>query len=73
MGHSPVEQKVEPRFQVLSRIEPSTYNSKGLGDPRIDNSHSGCLKWACISRCDREMVFCCRSSNASISLPDRLS
>ena len=55
------------------RTEPGTRNNKGLGDPRIDNSQSSCLKWAYISRCDREMVFRCRSSNVSISLPDRLS
>lgn len=59
--------------KLLMRIEPVTCNSKGLGGPGIDNSQSGYFKWACISRCDREMVFCSRSSNVSIGLPDRLS
>lgn len=54
-------------------VEPAPRNSEGLGDPRIDNSQSFCLKWARNSRRDREMLFCCRSSNVSISLPDRLS
>lgn len=58
---------------ALKRLEPANCNFEVLGGPGIDNYQSCCFKWACISRCDREMVFCSRSSNVSISLPDRLS
>ena len=44
-----LDREFRPGLLLLMRLEPATRNSKGLGDPRIDNSQSGCLKWACIT------------------------
>ena len=55
------------------RGEPATLNFGSLAGPGIDNSQSGCFKLACVSRRDPETVLWSRSSNVSVSLPDRLS
>lgn len=58
---------------ALMRLELETCNFKSSSGPRIDNSQSGCFKWAGISRCDREIAFRSRSGNVSISLANHLS